>query len=357
MAQPHDETDRYHRQRILPGFGAVAQERLRASHAVVVGCGALGCAAIDLLARAGVGTLTLVDRDTVELTNLQRQSLFTEEDARTHAPKAEAARRRVAAVNSQVRVHACVEHLCAENARELVRGAQVIVDGLDNYRTRYLLNELAVREGIAYIHAGAVATRGTGMPVLAGVAAAAGIAREDAPCLRCLFPEIPPPGAGETCDTAGVFGPAVTIVGARAAGEALKVLIGDLDAVDRSLWAYDAWTGRATRTPLAGAARADCECCGRRRFELLDAADEDECAVLCGRNAVQVRPTVAARVDLEALARKLRVHGEFAVRDGVLAGAVPGGFELSVFADGRVIVRGTVEPDVARGVYDRFVGR
>lgn len=353
---PSDDFQRYHRQEILPGFGRTAQERLRAAHALVVGCGALGCACIDLLARAGVGTLTLVDRDVVELTNLQRQTLYSESDARAALPKAEAAKRRVAAVNSQVRVHACVEHLGAENALDFVRDCDIVVDGLDNYRTRYALNDAAVSCGRPYIYAGAVGTRGMSMPVLAGIADRAGVARADAPCLRCIYPDVPPPGEGETCDTAGVFGPVVSAVGAHAAGEAIKLLIGAYQAGDRSLWTLDAWTGRTVRVPLAGAARADCPCCGRRDFEFLRAEAGDALTVLCGRDAVQVRPAAPGRLDLAALGARLAVHGTFAVHNGVLAGALAGGFRLSVFPDARAIVGGTTDPLVAKGLYDRFVG-
>ncbi len=347
---------RHHRQEILPEFGAGAQRHLRLSHALVVGCGALGCAAIDLLARAGVGTLTLVDRDVVELTNLQRQSLFVEADAAGGAPKAEAAKRRVQAIDASLRVHACVEHLSAENAEDFVRDCDVVVDGLDNYFTRFVLNDAAVKLGKPFVHAGAVAFRGTSMPVLAGVAGALGIARGDAPCLRCLFPDVPPAGEGETCDTAGVFGPAVAMVGAHAASQAIKLLAGRADLLDRSLWSLDLAGNRTVRVPLAGTARADCPCCARRRFELLDAPGGGRCTVLCGRNAVQVRPAAPAAVDLGRMRERLAALGEFAIRDGLLVGSVDASIELTVFADGRAIVRGTTDPVAAQAVYDRCIG-
>ena len=346
---------RHHRQEILPGFGAGAQERLRLSHALVVGCGALGCAAIDLLARAGVGTLTLVDRDVVELTNLQRQSLFVDADARAGVPKAEAARRRVQAIDPSLRVHACVEHLGAANAEEFVADCDVVVDGLDNYATRFLLNDAAAKLGKPFVHAGAVAFRGTSMPVLAGAAAAMGLARADAPCLRCVFPDLPPAGEGETCDTAGVFGPAVAAVGAHAASQALKILAGRTDLLDMSLWSTDLATTRTVRLPLAGAARTDCPCCGARRFEFLAGAAA-RCTVLCGRNAVQVLPAAAGAVDLARMRARLAPMGDFAIADGLLVGAIAGDLGLTVFPDGRAIVRGTVDPAAAQSVYDRCVG-
>jgi adenylyltransferase/sulfurtransferase len=352
---------RYGRQTIIDGFGDAAQERLRGSHALMVGCGALGCASIDLLARAGVGTLTLVDRDLVELTNLQRQSLFTEDDAKRAVPKAEAAKRRVAQVNSEVRVHACVEHLDARNVEDFATDCDVIVDGLDNYQTRYVLNDAAVKLGRAYVYAGAVATRGMSMPVLAGVARAHGLAAADAPCLRCIFPDTPPAGGGETCDTVGVFGPTVAAVGAHAAGESLKLLAGLADWLDHSLWQTDTRGNREHRTALRAAARADCPCCAQRQFHFLRAT-HDATAILCGRNAVQVAPR-GAGVDLRSLESRLRAHGTFAQRDRLLVGQLhsphaPDGtaIELTVFADGRAIVRGSTDPTFAQSIYDRFVG-
>jgi adenylyltransferase/sulfurtransferase len=352
-----DPQSRHHRQMILPGFGVSAQARLADARALVVGCGALGCVAIDLLARAGVGALTLVDRDVVEMTNLQRQSLYVDADARGGVPKAEAAKRRVQAIDPNVRVHACVEHMSAENVEEFVRDCDVIIDGLDNYRTRYILNDAAVKFGKAFVHAGAVAMRGTSMPILAGVAGALGISKADAPCLRCVFPEVPAPGEGETCDTAGVFGPAVAMVGAYAAGQAIKLLAGRADLLDCSFWSMECDANRIVRIPLAGSARADCVCCGARRFEFLEAESEGRCTVLCGRNAVQVRPASVARIDLARLQLRLASVGTFVMTDGLLVGSPEGSMELSVFPDGRAIVRGTTDPVAAQVIYDRYVGQ
>jgi adenylyltransferase/sulfurtransferase len=358
--------DRYNRQMILPGFGRESQERLAAAHALVVGCGALGCAAIDLLARAGVGMLTLVDRDVVEWSNLQRQTLFGERDAAEGAAKAEAAKRRVADINSAVHVHACVEHLDSENARELVRDCTVIVDGLDNYRTRFLLNDCAVSMGRAYIYAGAVGTAGMSMPVLAGVAADVGLVASNAPCLRCVFPDPPAAGGGETCDTVGVFGPVVAAVGAHAAAEAIKYMAGLPLWLDMALWQTDLRGNREHRTPLQGAGRTDCRCCGRRQFDFMDAPADGETTVLCGRNAVQVKPSGAGRgaqVNMERMARALGAHGIFQVNGGVLVGTLRDlltregmPVELTLFEDGRAIVRGTTDAVFAQSVYDRYIG-
>lgn len=341
---------------ILPGFGAAAQERLRGARALVVGCGALGCAAIDLLARAGVGTITLVDRDVVELTNLQRQSLYVEADAQNGTPKAEAAKRRVAAIDRSLRVHACVEHLSPENVEEFVTDTDVVIDGLDNFRTRYLLNDAVVKLHRPMIHAGAVAMHGTSMPLLAGVASALGIEQADAPCLRCMFPEPPAAGEGETCDTAGVFGPLVAMVGAHAAGQAIKLLAGRADLLDLNLWSVDCACNRTSRVSLAKAGRSDCLCCRMRKFEFLAEQAEDRCAVLCGRNSVQVRPRVLTQFNLLALQTRLGLLGSFRLTDGLLSGKLESGFDLTVFSDGRAIIGGTTDVVLAQSVYDRCIG-
>ena len=342
---------RYHRQMLLPGIGEEGQGRLMASTAVVVGCGALGCASADLLARAGVGKLILIDRDVVELTNLQRQCLFDERDAAEGTPKAEAARRRLAAVNSGITVQARVADLHAANAEELLAGAGVIVDGTDNFETRYLLNDVSVKRGVAYCYGGVVGTRGMQATFVPGRTA----------CLRCVFEAPPPAGSTPTCDTAGVLGPVVQIVGACQAADALKVLLGRLDLLSGTLLDMDLWANRRRRVELSGA-RRDCPCCGGRRLEFLDGERAGLATSLCGRHAVQVRPPETVRFDLPGLARRLSPHGEFTATmflvRGVLRGeqGEDGPLGLTVFSDGRALVHGTDRPEVARGVYARYVG-
>lgn len=342
---------RFDRQRLLDWIGEEGQERLRASHALVAGCGALGSFEAELLVRAGVGTLTLVDRDVVEWSNLQRQSLFSEADARAAIPKAEAAKRRLREIDSSVRIHACVEHAEASNIAELVQGCAVIVDGLDNMPSRYLLNDLAVRDGVPFIHAAAVGMEGRSLAVLPG-----------RPCLRCVHPQPPEPGVLPTCDTAGVFGPIVAMTGAFAAGQAIRVLAGRADLVTRGLWSADLASGRFVTIGAEAAPDPSCSCCGHRRFEWLDGRDSAPTAVLCGRGAVQIAPR-GARLDLEAMVHRLSPHGAFEVRERVLRGRLrsmrtPDGreIELTLFGDGRAIVAGTVDPAFAQSVYDRFIG-
>lgn len=351
---------RFDRQRLLPWLGELGQRRLRESRALVVGCGALGSAQAELLVRAGVGELTIVDRDLVEWSNLQRQSLFSERDARDAAPKAEAAKRRLREINSTVRIHACVEHLGADNAEELARGASVIVDGLDNMPTRYLLNDLAVRSGTSFMHAAVVGMEGRMLAVLPG-----------RPCLSCIHPDAPAPGALPTCDSVGVFGPAVAMVAGMAAAQAIRVLAGRADLVSGGLWSVDLDLGRTITIGADAAPSVDCRCCARRVFDWLEGATTDEATVLCGRNAVQIVPraargagTQALRMDLAAMHARLAPHGHFEEREGILRGALhaaraPDGatIELTVFNDGRAIVGGTVDLMVAQSIYDRFVGR
>jgi molybdopterin/thiamine biosynthesis adenylyltransferase len=347
---------RYHRQMLLPDVGAEGQRRLAGSCAAIVGCGALGCASADLLARAGVGRLILIDRDVVELANLQRQMLFDERDAAEGLPKARAALRRLSSINREISVEAHVADLHPENGERLLglKGPGqpgVILDGTDNFETRYLLNDLAVKHTIPYCYGGVVGTRGMAMTVVPGRTG----------CLRCLFDEPPPPGATQTCDTAGVLGPVVQIVAACQVVDALKVLLGRHDLLAAKLVDADPWIGRH-RLLDASRQRPDCPCCAAGRFEYLDGSRGGGTTTLCGRFSVQVRPGRDAKVDLPALARRLALHGDFAATEYLVRGVfhveqgAAGPFGLTVFADGRAIVHGTDRAEVARGLYARYIG-
>ena len=417
------QRQRHQRQITLPWCGEEGQSRIRGAHVLVVGCGALGCASIEWLARAGVGQLTLVDRDVVEWSNLQRQQLFSERDAQAGSPKAEAAARRVKEIDSTIRVHACVEHLNAENAADLARGVNVIVDGLDNIETRFVLNDVSVRDGIPYVYAAAVAMEGRCMVVLprdvavderiskagdaneadaqiskAGFANAvdaqiskagvsnfihARISKDTAntdeskathfaargACLRCVFAEMPAPGVLPTCDLAGVLGPLVGMVGAFAASQALFLLAGRADLLERKLWSVDLAAHR--HATIAVSVDEQCACCGKKEFSFLEPVHEmSRVAHLCGRGAIQVLPTRRAKVDgatvdmdLSALQKQLLDHGQFAMRGGSLHGQLRnvagiGGepVELTIFADGRAIVGHCSDETIARSIYDRFIG-
>ena len=362
---------RYHRQMLLPGFGVEGQERLAGSSALVVGCGALGCVAAEWLVRGGVGRVVIVDRDVVEETNLQRQVLFDEKDARDGVPKAEAAGRRLSAVNSGVKVEVVVADVNARNVEGLVKGVDVVVDGTDNFQTRYLLNDVCVKWGVPLVYGGVVGTVGMGMVIVPEARektpTTQSSSRWHGPCLRCVFPEPPGVGSVATCDTAGVLGAMVGIVASVQAAEAMKVLMWKWELVSRGLRQMDVWNGVWRELSMSGVDRAACICCGKREFEFLDGkrGDAGETS-LCGSNAVQVLPmsvggagAAGGTVDLQALCARLSAHGTFVATGHLLRGRLErerGGIELTVFRDGRAIVKGTTDAGVARGVYARYVG-
>ena len=333
--------DRYSRQTRFAPLGAEGQERLGRSTAVIVGCGALGTMQATLLARAGVGTLRLVDRDYVEVSNLQRQVLFTEADAEAGMPKAEAARRHLLAANSGIAIEARISDLDAANAEELLGGADAILDGTDNFETRMLINDFAVREGVPWIYGAAVSGYGIAMPVLPG----------DSACFRCVYPE-PPVGAQPTCETAGVLGPVTSLIGSIQAMEAIKVLSGRAGSVRRKIFMADLWAGPVREISMPPR-DADCQTCGRREFVYLENKRRAPVS-LCGRNAVQIHERIRP-LDLVALAGRLAGLGtvranEFALRFN------DGEHEVTVFPDGRAIIKGTTDPGVARSVYSRYLG-
>jgi len=355
---------RYHRQMLLPGFGEDGQLRLRQATAVLLGCGALGSVAADLLARAGVGHLVIIDRDFVELTNLQRQVLFDERDVAEGIPKAEAARRKLAGINSQVRITAVVDDINHGNIERLAQGADVLVDGLDNFETRYLANDVAVKQGIPYVYGAAVGTTGMAFTVLPhgdGTRSWDRTGNFATPCLRCLFEEAPPPGTSPTCDTVGVISSAVGIIANFQVAETLKILTGNFDRVSRTLLSLDLWANEMMQLKVAKAReQGDCPCCKHRRFEYLDARMGSSAASLCGRNAVQLRQRQGAdAIDIAGLASRLRSHGEVSVNEFMLRANIvesDNAYELTVFPDGRAIIKGTDEPKVARGIYAKYVG-
>ncbi len=353
------EPTRYHRQQLLAPVGPEGQAKLRRSRALLVGCGALGTVIADLMTRAGVGELVIVDRDVVELTNLQRQVLFDEADAEAGLPKAEAAAAKLRAINRDVRVRPVVADFAPANALPLAAGVDVLLDGTDNFETRYLLNDLSVKLAVPYVYGGAVATSGTLMTVLPAAADGEAPWGEPSPCLRCLFPEVPSQ-RGMTCDTVGVLASVSATVAAAQVTEAIKVLLGDWQAVDRRLRSFDAWANSGQAVDVSRSRSNDCACCGRRSFECLDGGAFSQTVSLCGRNAVQVKPTGGpVSVDFEQLAESLRAHGPVSVNAYTLKAVLPhAGAELRVtlFVDGRAIVQGTDDPATARAVCSKFIG-
>ncbi len=337
--------ERYSRQVLFAGIGEAGQARLLNAHAVIIGCGALGAMQAETLARAGVGHLTLVDRDFVEESNLQRQIMFEESDARERLPKAIAAAQRIARVNSQIAVEPIVADVNFETVEEIISGADVILDGTDNFETRFLLNDAAVKAGITWIYGAAVGSYGLTMTIT-----------PDAPCLRCVLEALPEPGSGPTCDTAGVVMPIIAVIASLQASEALKWLTGQTDKLHRSLIQIDVWDFTISRIDLSRfEKRADCPACGRREFEFLRGAHRQVTTTLCGRNAVQIAKKGTMKLNFGQLAERLRPLGEVAFNDFLLRFRV-GEFEITVFADARSIIRGTTDPAIARGLYARYIG-
>lgn len=336
--------ERYSRQILFEGIGEEGQRRLRASRALVVGCGALGSAQVEMLARAGVGSLRVVDRDFVEESNLQRQTMFTERDARERVPKAVAASRRVGEINSEVECECEVADVNRSNVERLIKGCDVVLDGTDNFATRFLLNDACVKHCVAWVYGAAVGSYGATMTVRPGAT----------PCLRCVFPEEPAAASAPTCDTAGIIMPIIYVVAAVQVSEALKLLTGRLESLHGSLMQFDVWRNEWRRIALKQRT-PDCPACALRRFSALDAEAGDAATVLCGRNAVQVTPQRPTRVDLDALAARLSAAGEVKA-NAYLVRLSAGGYELTIFQDARAIVRGTNDANLARSLYARYVG-
>lgn len=333
--------DRYSRQVLFSGIGVEGQRKLGRSRVAVVGCGATGTCVSALLARAGVGRLRIIDRDYVEPSNLQRQSLFDEADAAESLPKAVAAARKIAAFNSEIEVRAEVADLTPENIHALLVDADLILDATDNFETRYLVNDFAVKQGKPWIYAAAVAAYAVTMNVIPGETA----------CLSCVFPA-PPQGTVETCDTAGILNSAVTLVGSIQATEALKFLTGARDKLRRTLLSFDVWSNDRAEV-AANRPRPGCQTCEKREFVHLSGQGRPQ-ITLCGRNSVQIHERHRP-VDFAEMTGRLQPHGAVKHNDFVLKfWREP--YELTLFPDGRAIIKGTTDTAVARSLYARFVG-
>jgi adenylyltransferase/sulfurtransferase len=338
---PLNTEERYSRQILFAGIGREGQKRLAAARVAVVGCGATGSALAALLARAGVGTLRIIDRDYVEASNLQRQSLFDEHDAVESLPKAVAAARKIATFNSEIVVETEVADLTPANIEHLLAGVELVLDGTDNFETRYLINDYAVKNSLPWIYAAAVGSYGVTMTAVPGETA----------CLACVFPESPR-GTFETCDTAGILNSSVNVVAGIEATEALKVLVGARDRLRRTLLSFDLWTNERSEISIAHP-RADCRACGAREFIHL-AGEGRPHITLCGRNSVQIhereRPIDFADISARLTPLGTVRHNEFVLRFW----REP--YELTLFPDGRAIIKGTTDTAVARSLYARFVG-
>ena len=336
--------ERYSRQVLFNPIGKSGQEKLLNSRVLLIGCGALGASHAEILTRAGVGFLRIVDRDFVEYTNLQRQTLYSEADANERLPKAVAAKNRLTAINSEIEIDALVADVNHSNIENLVKDVDLILDGTDNFQVRYLINDACVKLKKTWIYGAAVSSYGATMTIFPS----------ESPCLRCIFEEMPDAGTSPTCDTAGVIQPIIGCVSAIQTTEALKILTGNLDQLHRSLMQIDVWQNDWRKIKL-NKPHADCECCGKRNFEFLDAETSEFSAVLCGRNAVQIAPPKPTQIDLPTLAAKLKNLGEVKQNEYLLRLTV-GEYELTVFTDARAIIRGTDDIIAARSIYSKYIG-
>ena len=337
----HPGDERYSRQLLFPGIGAEGQRKLGDARIAIVGCGATGSALSGLLVRAGVGYVRIIDRDYIEPSNLQRQVLFDESDAAESLPKAIAASRKLQQINSTVTVEPHVEDLTPENCEELLESTDLILDGTDNFETRYLLNDYAVRERRPWIYTAAVASYGVTMNILP----------DETACLACVFPH-PPSGAVETCDTGGILNSAVNLVASLAATEAMKLLVGARASMRRTLLSFDVWHNDRSEIHAA-APRSDCSVCRGREFAYLSGRSHPHIS-LCGRNSVQIHER-SRPIDFAALESRLAPHGDVRYTEYVLKFTRPP-MELTLFPDGRAIIKGTTDTGVARSFYARFVG-
>ena len=337
---PDGNSERYSRQILFSAIGPAGQERIRQAKVAVVGCGAIGASACTLLARAGVGTLKIIDRDYVEPSNLQRQLLFDEEDARQSLPKANAAVSKIASINSEIECEAHVKDLTSETIA-LLSGADLVLDCSDNFETRYLINDFSVQHRIPWIYAAAVGSYLVTLNVVPGETA----------CLACVFPEAPT-GTFATCETAGILNSAATLVAAIQVTEALKLLVGARASLRRTLLSFDLW-GNERSEIQAASPRHGCRVCGQRIFDHLSGKARPQ-ITLCGRNSVQIHER-DREVDFEEMNSRLSPHGQVRYNDMVLK-FWREAFEMTLFRDGRAIIKGTTDPAVARSLYARFVG-
>lgn len=336
--------ERYSRQVRFAPIGAEGQARIAAARVAVVGAGALGSVSAELLVRAGVGGLRIIDRDFVEASNLQRQSLYDEDDVRQNLPKAAAAAAKLRKINSGVQIESFVDDVNPSNVEDYIQDVDLVIDALDNFETRFVLNDACAKHSRTWIYAAAVGSYGLMMPVAPG----------KSPCLRCMLGSLPAPGTSPTCDTAGVIGPITHIIASMQAAEALKILCGLLDPSEFHVVTYDVWTHSFRRIELGKEPMASCPVCSEGRFEYLHGTPL-RTVTLCGRNAVQVIPSVKADLNLQELSKSLRATGEVQFNDFLLKCSTPP-YEVTLFKDGRAIIKGTEEAALARSVYSKLIG-
>lgn len=336
--------DRYSRQELFSPIGKEGQKQIQQSHALIIGAGALGTALAESLTRAGIGKLTIVDRDYVEWSNLQRQQLYSESDARDRIPKAVAAKKRLQNINSDVEVASHVMDVSIEEMEQLIAGVDLILDATDNFDTRLLINDMSQKANIPWIYGACVGSYGLSLTIIPG----------KTPCLQCLLDSIPL--GGMTCDTAGIISPAVQIVVAHQVTEALKLLTGNLAALRGSLYSFDLWLNSSSSISVEKIKKDDCPSCGKTpSYPYLDKTNSTKTAVLCGRNTVQIRPATNTTLNLETLADRLKPYGQVS-KNHYLLSLTKGEHRLVFFTDGRVLIHGTKDIAEAKKLYYQFVG-
>lgn len=345
MSKSPKDIERYQRQVRFAPLGEEGQRKLLESRVLICGCGALGSVVADTLVRAGVGFVRIVDRDFVDLNNLHRQVLYTEQDAVDQLPKAAAAAERLYKVNSSVQVDPQVKDLNAGNISQLADDVDLIVDGTDNFETRYLINDYAVSRDMPWVFAGCVGAEGQTMAIVPG----------KSPCLSCIMPEPPPAAVLPTCESAGVLLPIVSLLASMQSIEAIKILSGNQQQLNPNLTVVDLWNNNIRTVGLEACRNTDCPTCGKRDFKWLAGEQGSAATSLCGRNSVQILSPIAETVDLEALASRWAEIGEVSGNRFLTRLSVDG-YLLTIFADGRTIIGGTDDPSVARTVHAKYVG-
>ena len=334
---------RYSRQIILQNIGEEGQEKLLNSSVAIVGCGALGTVAVNNLARAGVGKILIIDRDFVELNNLQRQMLFDENDV--GAPKAVAAAEKIASINSDIEVHPIIKDINYTNIEEILNGVDLVIDGTDNIQTRMLINDVCVKNKIPWIYTGAIGTSGMSMNIL-----------PDKACIRCLYPGIPKAGSLPTCDTMGVLNTITVIMGSIETTEAIKILLGfydNIESTNSNLLVYDTWNHSFDSIMVKK--NEKCECCGKENYEFIDSDEQEIITSLCGRNAIQITPADPKELSLKSIGEKLEKLGTVKCSDFIML-FKNDETEISLFRDGRAIIKGTDDEIMARTIYARYIG-
>jgi len=341
-----EERERYARQMAFSEIGPAGQEKLAQSRVMILGCGGLGAASASILARAGIGYLRLVDRDFLELNNLQRQLLYEEHDVKEGLPKAIAAQRRIQQINSTIMTEAIVADVNRFNIERLIGDVDLVIDATDNFETRFLLNDACVKHGRPWIYGAAIESYGLTMTIIPGETA----------CLRCVMDKIPEPGSVPTCETVGVLAAIVVVIAAIQCAEAMKIVTGNRAAINRHLISIDLWQNSYQAIDIAKEKiQKNCPVCNQRWFDYLNGKRGSAYTTLCGRNAVQILPFQETQLDLARLAIQLAELGIVKANEYLIRFEIDG-YELSIFPDGRAIVKGTTDTAIARSLYSRYVG-